>query len=776
MQTIDLTQKPQDLNPNILAFLPVLYMAWSDEVLTPGEIRLIEQKIARLEGIDEDERGWLQSKLDPQNPPTPQEFKRWLHIVEEGLPQLPEQSKVDLMVLSKAIATLGVSFSEEKYKGIEAEEALREIEEAAGWKSDEAIKDIFLDNQTSKKVEPYEIQFDPRILEEILDGPYREIRQRMRALLSDPFFSYEKISRVKEEYRELVLEWLKELASRGLGSLAFPEAYGGKNDMGAYIAVFEMLGHHDMSLQVKFGVQFGLFAGSILGLGTESHHKTYLPGAGTVNIPGCFAMTEAGHGSNVRDLETTATYDPEAGEFIIHTPHYHAHKEYIGNAAAHARLAVVFAQLHTQGESFGVHAFVVPVRDEDCKVLPGVTIGDTGQKLGLNGVDNGRLWFNQVRIPRKNLLDRFGQVREDGTYFSPIPSEGRRFFTMLSTLVGGRVAVPVGGLSAAKSGLSIALRYAAKRRQFGRAGEEEMPILEYPTHQLRLIPRLAKTYALHFGHRFMIDKYINHTEEEAREIEALAAGLKAVSTWHTTDTLQECREATGGQGYLAVNRFADMKADSDIYTTFEGDNYVLLQLVAKSQLSNFRAGFRSLNFFGILNTLANRAAQTLVDKNPLAKSKANPEYLRSADFQLEAFKDRENDIVWKTAREMKRLIDGGMDSFDAFLEVQPALLEMAKAYIHRVVIEQFILAVQAVDDPATKAILDKLRALYGLSELAESRGWYLEEGYFDGGKAKAIKEEVIVLCKEIKPQVVGLVDAFGIPDALLAAPIILGVK
>lgn len=773
MQSINLTQDPESLNPHILAFLPVLYMAWSDEILTPGEIRLIEQKIARLEGIEEADRQWLRSRLDPLNPPSPQELKQWLHIVEVGLPRLNKQKRADLIGLSRAIATLGTTFSEEKFKGMEAESALQDIEEAVGWKSEEAIKEIFLGDKPLKETPGYEASFDPKKLEEILDAPYRDLRQQLRALLSDPFFSYEKISRLKEEHREQVLEWLKELAGRGYGALAFPESYGGKNDMGAYIAVFEMLGHHDMSLQVKFGVQFGLFAGSILGLGTERHHRAYLPKAGTVELPGCFAMTEAGHGSNVRDLETTAAYDAEKEEFVIHTPHYKAHKEYIGNAAAHARLAVVFAQLQTLGESYGVHAFVVPIRDAEGRVLPGVKIGDTGQKLGLNGVDNGRLWFNQVRIPRENLLDRFGQVAADGQYASSIPSEGRRFFTMLSTLVGGRVAVPAGGLSAAKSGLTIALKYAARRRQFGRAGKEEMPILEYPTHQLRLIPRLAKTYAFHFAHRFMIDKYLNHAEEEAREVETLAAGLKALSTWHTTDTLQECREATGGQGYLAVNRLADMKADSDIYTTFEGDNYVLLQLVAKSQLSNFRAGFRSLNFFGILNTLASRAAETLADKNPIVKAKSNPDYLRSTAFQLEAFRDREKDLVWKTAREMKRLIDGGMDSFDAFLEVQPYLLDMAKAYIHRMVMEEFVAAVEKVEDPAVKSILDKLRALYGLDELADSRAWFLEEGYFDGGKAKAIREEVLRLCKEIKPETGGLVDGFGIPDALLAAPIVI---
>ena len=154
-------------------------------------------------------------------------------------------------------------------------------------------------------------------------------------------------------------------------------------------------------------------------------------------------------------------YDAATGEFVIDTPRNLARKEWIGNAANHGQVATVFAQLqipHTDAsgaaemESYGVHAFLVPIRSADGCPMPRVRIQDGGEKMGLNGVDNGRLWFDQVRIPRDNLLDRFASVSEDGVYESPIPSEGRRFFTMLSTLVGGRIAVGSGGNSAAKVG------------------------------------------------------------------------------------------------------------------------------------------------------------------------------------------------------------------------------------------------------------------------------------------------------------------------------------
>ena len=482
-------------------------------------------------------------------------------------------------------------------------------------------------------------------------------------------------------------------------------------------------------------------------------------------------MTEAMHGSNVRDLETTATYDEVTQEFIIHTPHYHAHKEYIGNAAVHGRLATVFAQLYTEGECYGVHAFMVPIRDEAGNPMPGVKIADCGRKLGLNGVDNGRLWFNQVRIPGENLLNRFAEVAEDGTYSSPITSEGRRFFTMLGTLVGGRISVPMAGLSAAKSGLTIAIKYALKRRQFGPADQPEMLIMDYPSHQRRLMPLLAKAYALHFTHVWLKQRFLNRTEEDMREIEALAAGLKAVSTWNTTATLQEGREACGGAGYLWENRFADLKADTDIFTTFEGDNTVLMQLVAKGRLSEFRREFGSMNFFGMVNFIAGQAARTIVDKNPITIRNTDQAHLRDPDWHLEMFQYRENDLLMSAARRLKHRIDKDMDSFEASLEVQTHLITMAHAYMDRVILEQFYTVVRTIEDPHLKAMMEKLQALFALHTIEREQAWYLRNGYLSGSKASAIRGQVDTLCSKIREQAGHLVDAFGIPEQLLYAPI-----
>ncbi|MEA2444943.1 MAG: acyl-CoA oxidase, partial [Thermoleophilales bacterium] len=337
-----------------------------------------------------------------------------------------------------------------------------------------------------------------------LDGDHHDIKQQVRERMTKPEFAPVGVL-PREEHRERVMEWMLSLAASGQTGLGFPESVGGQGNPGGAIAAFETMGHHDLSLLVKCGVQFGLFGGAIHHLGNEEHHRKYLRGAYTAELPGCFAMTESGHGSNVQAVETTATYDQDASEWVVHTPTPSARKDYIGNAARDGRLAVVFAQLHVGGENQGVHALLVPIRDDDGNACAGVTLEDCGDKLGLQGVDNGRIIFDQVRVPRDALLDRYGTVGSDGLYSSSIENINRRFFTTIGTLIQGRVSVGGASIAATKNALSIAIRYAARRRQFGPPDSDtEALLLDYRQHQRRLLPALATTYALHFAQQELI--------------------------------------------------------------------------------------------------------------------------------------------------------------------------------------------------------------------------------------------------------------------------------
>lgn len=755
-------------NPNLYVFLPMLYTVWSDAVLTPTEIATVKELISNQHWLSEEERSMLESQLSPQNPPSPGQLKDWLDEIRKVSPAASD-SLVEIGIKLAALHANG--------RGTDAlnkaKHTLTGIEETLGVLSRESAFSFYPEGRSTESArQETQYTFDIATMTATLDGRHGALIGKVKKIISDPVFKYYPPDDIKA-YREKVLEWSRHLAAQGFGAMAYPRAYGGQDDMAAYFTVMETLSYHDLSLVVKFGVQFGLFGMSILFLGTEKHHKQYLKDAGTLTLPGCFAMTETGHGSNVRGVETTATYNHANNTFEVHTPHEQARKEYIGNAAAHGRMATVFAKLVVGEKDYGVAAFLVPIRDEKGKTVAGITIKDCGRKMGLNGVDNGVIYFDHVVIPRDNMLDRFAQLNDAGEFESPISSDNRRFFTMLGTLVGGRIGIPRSGLSAAKSGLTIAIRYGDKRRQFGPEGSFELPILNYRTHQRRLMPLLANAYALHFALQYVTERFLSRTEEEMQEIEALAAGLKAFATWNTTATLQECRECCGGKAYLSENRIDILKADTDVYTTFEGDNTVLMQLVAKGRLTEFKQEFSNMNFFSIVNYVASQARTAIQEMNPFTIRNTDEDHLLDPEFHLNAFSYRERDILTSAARRIKKHLDNGMDSFDALNQTQHHLVNVAHAYVERVVLEQFQVAVEKQKDEGCKAALRKLCRLFALSQIEKNKGWYLEHGYLEGVKTKAIRRMVTRLCWEIRQEAIPLTDAFAIPDKCLSAPIAL---
>jgi acyl-CoA oxidase len=599
-----------------------------------------------------------------------------------------------------------------------------------------------------------------------------------------------------EAHRARVRDQLRMLADTPYARAGFPEQAGGSNDLGASVTAFEMLGHTDLSLLVKAGVQWGLFGGAIANLGTDRHHTDVLPRVITLELPGCFAMTETGHGSDVQSLGTTATYDAGTDELVVHTPTADARKDYIGGAAQDARMAVVFAQLITgtsdRPQPHGVHALLVPLRADDGSPLPGVRLEDCGPKLGLNGVDNGRIEFDQVRVPRTNLLGRYGDIDSDGTYRSPIESPTRRFFTMLGTLVRGRISVAGGAGAATRTALTIAIRYGHERRQFTAPGTtEEVRLLDYRTHQRRLLPALATSYALAYAQNDLValmhDVQTQLTGDDQpqdarqRQLESLSAGVKVLATAHATRTIQECREACGGAGYMAENRIPALKADTDVFTTFEGDNTVLLQLVAKGLLTSYRDAFGDLDTLGTVRFLARQVTSTVAERTAartLGMRLADARGRRPQDgdlldrgVQLRLLADREQHVLEGLARRLRAAGKPGNDAFAVFNDAQDHVLLAARAHVERVVAESFAQAVRDCPDPAAQALLDRLCSLHVVALVERERAWFVEHGRLTTTRSKQVTALVNRLCAQVRPDALTLVDGFGIPDAWIGAPI-----
>ncbi|MEU7815094.1 acyl-CoA dehydrogenase [Pseudonocardia sp. NPDC049154] len=619
-------------------------------------------------------------------------------------------------------------------------------------------------------------------LRSTLDGRWADVRSSVREQMSrfrpaDPDLS-------TEEYRATILELVRELAETGRPHTGFSPEYGGKGDVGGVVTAFQALGYGDLSLLVKAGVQWGLFGGAVQVLGTERHNERYLRQIMDGELLGCFAMTETGHGSDVQHLRTTATYDPVAEEFVIDTPEPGARKDYIGNAARDGRMAVVFAQLVTRGETHGVHAFLVPIRDEAGAAMPGVEIGDCGHKAGLNGVDNGRLAFRSVRVPREALLNRFADVSPDGTYSSSIENEGRRFFTMLGTLVRGRISVAGGAGSASQKALALAIRYGERRRQFADPGTgQETAILDYRAHQRKLLPALATTYALQFAQDDLVAEMhrlqapgAEPDEKAQRDLESRAAGVKAIGTWHATRTIQTCREACGGAGYLSENLLPQLKADTDVFTTFEGDNTVLLQLLAKNLLADYGKSVQKLSPLGLARFVGGQALDAAAEKTGVNKL---PRRLPGRGFrprdraeQRRLLADRAEHLLAGVARRLRPALKKGADQFAIFNAAQDHLLDAARAHVDILVLDAFVAGIERAADPSVKALLETVCDLHALATIERDRAWYLEHGRLTAAETRAVVAAVNELCGELRPHARLLVDAFGIPEGWIACPLL----
>jgi acyl-CoA oxidase len=753
-------------SPGILSLLPLFYVGWSDSVLSPTEMKMIHKKILALDFLTEEDKVYLINHTNPQNPPSEELFKEWLDAIRNASQNLPASDKMSLAQMGVEMAQTSITYKNNQlWESPQVFEALADIEKELGVNTLEDLQSLghHLDEDIRSQIKPRESSFDPNEMKNILWGNYNKIKEKTTKLLRDPVFVYEPIQD-KEKHRQKVLELIQELSVQGYGAMAYDKRYGGQEDMGAYMAIFEIMAQHDLSLTVKFGVQFGLFGGAVSLLGTEKHHKKYVESIGRGELLGCFAMTETGHGSNVKSLETTLTYDDKSKEIIVHSPSYESGKEYIGNAL-HGTMAAVFGQLIVNGINHGIHAVLVPMRDYNHYLFEGVKVADCGYKIGLNGIDNGRIWFDNVRVPVDNLLDKYGGINELGEYQSPITNENRRFFTMLGALVAGRICVGAGALSAGKVALDIAIRYALRRRQFGPEETQEQLIMDYPIHQARLVPLLVKTYVYHVALDNLRTAFITaQSEDDRRKIETKAAGMKAKATWLSMETIQECREACGGKGYLSENRFGELKADADIFTTFEGDNTVLMQLVAKGLLTEFKQSFHDDGARAVIRYIFGKVSFVLAELNPYQSRNTSLDHLMGDDFQSEALRYREKKVLISLSERMRDYLKKRVNPYDAFLKCQNHMIYLAHAYVDRLVYREMGKKLALLKDSPSKTMLESLTKYYALYNIYENRDWYLENGYFEGSKTKAIRRVLNKMNQELRPELLALVDGFGISD------------
>jgi acyl-CoA oxidase len=542
--------------------------------------------------------------------------------------------------------------------------------------------------------------------------------------------------------------------------------------------------HDLLSEPTPYGLHASMFLKTLQEQGTPAQHELFLRKAENYEYIGCYAQTELGHGSNVRGLETTATWNPDDKTFTIHSPHLTASKWWIGSLGKAANHAVVVAQLILNGKSHGPHPFVVQIRDlVTHEPLENVHVGDIGPKFGYNTMDNGFLLFNHVKIPHINMLSRFSGVDpETSKYIRPANPA-----LVYGTLTYIRSGIVLQSGSVLARGVTIATRYCAVRRQFqDRDAEDETDenqVLNYTMVQHRLLPLLAASYALHFTGRAMINIYnenqkrmsqarnshdvndakrgagpeeLNPGSDLLADLHAISCALKAFASTTAAEGLEVCRRACGGHGYSAFAGIGSWYADYLPTVTWEGDNYMLTQQVARYLLKSARAVVAGKNPDNSISRLLQEfirrrdigaAFDVLGDDGDLVNAFA----WRVAFLTFEALKHRDEDKQsWNSL-----LID---------------FWRLSTAYAQYLVVKYFYEALQdnattSALDPETVILLRKLFQLFTLYHLeAHASEFFTSAATTVRQIQLARTKRSLALLGELRPHAIRLVDAWKFPD------------
>ncbi|KAJ1301906.1 hypothetical protein OPQ81_000746 [Rhizoctonia solani] len=592
---------------------------------------------------------------------------------------------------------------------------------------------------------PPPASFNVNELKRVFDHDNFDKRDAFRALADEPLFVPRHNVSLSYE-RELALDRLKRVSETKMISVFDFE----KNPLNV-MAAHELAGMLDPSFTTKMTVQYNLFGGTVLKLGTSRHRK-YLHGVDDMSVIGCFALTELGYGNNAVEMETTAIWDPKTKEFIINTPSVIAQKYWITNSAVHANYAVVFAQLIFEGTNEGIHAFLVRIRDESGAPCPGVSIHDMGKKMDCNGVDNGKLAFEHVRCPRESLLNRWSDVDEQGRFKSTITNRRGRFLKVADQLLAGRLCIASMILGSAKSSLGIALRFSATRETVGESGKSDTPILAYQLQQLALVPLLARTALLNCGLHVAKRAWSKAGPEtpplEYAEVVRLCCAIKPLVTWHGERCASVARERCGGQGYLSVNRMAQNVGFSHAGITAEGDNAVLTQKVAKE----------------LLAAIDNGSYKLTTHEPSQAK---NWNIAEDVEACVKLMQLRETLFLQKLQKDLAGLMKSGKSLYQAWMfHLSDGIQAAAVAFGERVSSDEMFRLVKSTSGGTSKILATLLHV--SLLQILTSTPTLLAWNIVTPSQHNAARQRLESLVREeLGPQALHVVDAWGLPEQVL---------
>ncbi|KAG0049484.1 acyl-coenzyme A oxidase [Gryganskiella cystojenkinii] len=533
----------------------------------------------------------------------------------------------------------------------------------------------------------------------------------------------------------------------------------------------------------------GAFIPVITSQGTDEQIDKWIPPAEKYQIIGCYAQTELGHGSNLSRLETTASFVQETDEWEINSTTFTAAKWWIGGLGALCTHAVVQARLFIKDVDYGAHVFVIPLRSlEDHKTFPGVEIGDIGPKAynGFNKMDNGFARFTKYRIPRENMLMRFSKVSKDGVYTKP-PHAKLSYGSMvlLRSVLIKQMALYLSRAT------TVSTRYLTVRRQFNNPTSRndadlnpglETQVINYPMVQNRLFPMIAQAYALFAAGQVMMEMYIglmtsmsNGNIDALAEVHAMSSALKSYCTTIGAAGTEECRKLMGGHGFSYFTGIAHLFASIVPSNTYEGDNYVLTQQMARYLLKEVKTAKTTPEKV----TPFSRYLLLGLNKNAFERTTcavAQPEDWLKPEIQIAAFEHR----CARLAFELSDAVDaGGLDPANpkTWSDHNIECFRVSHAHAQYTMVLWFVQAVRAASDPDTDIerqaqgptvkVLERLSHLHALHTIQTSLTDFVEDGYFSPAQCHSLRAQVKDLVASLADEAVGLVDAFDHPDFLL---------
>ena len=543
---------------------------------------------------------------------------------------------------------------------------------------------------------------------------------------------------------------------------------------------------------------YGLFLTTVMGQADDEQIGWWMWRTLTCQITGAYAQTELGHGSNVRGLETTATYDPYAKCFVMDTPTLTSMK-YWPSSMVSATHAVVYAQLVIRGKNYGVHVFMVQLRDENMRPLPGIEVGDVGTKMGELSIDIGYLRMKRVRIPLRCMMGKRQYVAEDGTYVrrgsenGAAAGTGKKKKDKLAylTMMGARVALAGGAAGALSKACTIAIRYAAVRRQGFKDQTEssEIQILDYKFTLFRLLKQLSFALANKFAcnhltemmgdFRSMVAGGVNSSNEgggsidNISELHATTAGLKGLCCERASLGIEDCRKACGGAAYLLASGIAALEQDYKWRATAEGDTVVMLLETAKfllKQVQLARTGATLTGLAACLAELGRDTSSSLSSKITVPDKPGKLEGWLDLTFLVSLFRARTVAAVSAAERAYVSLIDDGMDEREAFAECTLQMMRAGECHVIFFLLSCFKTTVDTSTSaqPACGRVLSLLAAVFALGEILDGPSW---TGVLSGNDEIFAQKALNLACTRLRPEAVGLVDCFEYPDAVLNSTI-----